>query len=100
MELKGTIKVIGETQSFGSNGFTKRDVVITTEEQYPQDILVVFMKDKCPVLDNYIVGQSVKVGINIQGREWSSPMGEIKYFNTLVGWKINLALDSFQYSQQ
>ena len=39
MEVQGTIKVIGETQTFGAKGFRKRELVITTDEQYPQSIL-------------------------------------------------------------
>lgn len=30
MELQGKIKVVGEKQTFGSNGFQKREVVVTT----------------------------------------------------------------------
>jgi hypothetical protein len=87
MQIKGKIKVIGQTKTFGS-GFTKRDVVVTTQEQYPQDILVEFTKDNCENLNNYNVGDEVEVGINLRGREWTSPQGEIKYFNTIQGWKI------------
>lgn len=87
MQIKGKIKVIGQTKTFGS-GFTKRDVVVTTQEQYPQDILVEFTKDNCETLNNYNVGDEVEVGINIRGREWTSPQGEVKYFNTIQGWKI------------
>lgn len=90
MEITGRIKVIGETQEFGSNGFKKREVVITTEEQYPQHIAVEFVQDKTAVLDNYSVGQNVTVSINLRGREWVNPQGETKYFNTIQGWKINV----------
>jgi hypothetical protein len=38
MELQGRIKLIGETQTFGAKGFRKRELVVTTEEQYPQHI--------------------------------------------------------------
>ena len=88
MEVQGRIKVIGETQTFGSNGFRKREVVVTTEEQYPQDLLVEFIQDKCDILNSYKVGESVKVDINLRGREWESPQGEIKYFNSIQGWRI------------
>ena len=87
MNIKGKIKVIGQTKTFGS-GFTKRDLVVTTQEQYPQDILVEFTKDNCETLNNYNVGDEVEVGINLRGREWTSPQGEVKYFNTIQGWKI------------
>ena len=88
MEVQGRIKVIGETQTFGTNGFRKREVVVTTEEQYPQHIMVEFVQDKTELLDSYQVGQQVKVSINLRGREWTNPQGEVKYFNSIQGWRI------------
>jgi len=92
MEVQGKIKVIGETQTFGSNGFRKREVVVTTAEQYPQSIMVEFIQDKTDLLNNFSVGQDVKISINLRGREWTNPQGEVKYFNSIQGWRIeNLA---------
>jgi len=91
MEVQGKIKMIGETQTFGSNGFRKRELVVTTEEQYPQHILVEFVQDKTDLLNNYQVGQAVKVNINLRGREWVNPQGETKYFNSVQGWRIEAA---------
>lgn len=88
MEITGKVKLIGETQTFGSNGFRKRELVVTTEEQYPQHILVEFVQDKTDLLNNYQVGQDVKVSINLRGREWVNPQGETKYFNSVQGWRI------------
>lgn len=88
MEIQGRIKMIGETQTIGSNGFRKREVVVTTEEQYPQHILVEFVQDKTDLLNNFQVGQPVKISINLRGREWINPQGEAKYFNAVQGWKI------------
>jgi len=88
MDITGKLKLINETKEYGSNGFKKREVVITTEEQYPQDLLIEFIQDKCDLLNSYQVGQSVKVDINLRGREWESPQGEIKYFNSVQGWRI------------
>lgn len=88
MELSGKIKWIDETKTYGSNGFRKREVVITTEEQYPQHILIEFIQDKCDLLNTYQVGQDVKIGINLRGREWVNPEGQTKYFNSIQGWKI------------
>lgn len=92
MEVQGKIKMIGDTKTFGNNGFRKREVVVTTEEQYPQHILIEFVQDKCDLLNNYAVGQPVKIGVNLRGREWVNPQGETKYFNSVQGWRIeNLA---------
>jgi len=88
MEVQGKIKLIDETKTFGNNGFRKREMVITTEEQYPQHILVEFIQDKCDLLNNFQVGQPVKVSINLRGREWTNPQGETKYFNSIQGWRI------------
>ena len=88
MEVSGKIKWLDETKTYGNNGFRKREVVITTEEQYPQHILVEFIQDKCDLLDAFQMGQNVKIGINLRGREWVNPQGETKYFNSIQGWRI------------
>lgn len=88
MEIQGTIKVIEETKTYGSNGFRKRELVVTTDEQYPQHLLVEFVQDKTNLLDKFQVGQQVKVSIDLRGREWVSPQGETKYFNSIQGWRI------------
>jgi len=91
MELNGTIKKIEETKSIGTSNFKKRDLVIETKEQYPQSILVSFHQDKCDILNNYKKCDEVKIGINLRGREWVNKDSEVKYFNEIVGWKINKA---------
>ena len=90
MEIQGRIKVIFATETVGQNGFQKRDLVITTDGQYPQDIIIQFAQGNCALLDNLQVGQMVKIHFNLQGREWTNPQGEVKYFNTVLGWKIEL----------
>ena len=105
MEIQGRIKTIFATETVGQNGFQKRDLVITTDGQYPQDIIIQFTQGNCSLLDTLQVGQRVKVHFNLQGREWTSPQGEVKYFNTVVGWKIelvqttNVAQQTQQYQQ-
>ena len=90
MEIQGRIKQIFPSQMLGQNGFEKRDLVIITEEQYPQTIIIQFTQQRCDLLNNLQVGQNVKVYINIRGREWTNPQGETKYFNTIEGWKIEV----------
>jgi len=81
-QTKGTVKAIFDTQTF-SSGFQKREFVITTEEQYPQDIKFEVVKEKCGDLDRYAVGQSVNVSFNIRGNEYNG-----KYFVNLQAWKL------------
>ncbi|NLP57417.1 DUF3127 domain-containing protein [Lutibacter sp. B1] len=88
MEITGKIKKIDETKTYGASGFRKREMVITTNEQYPQMLLVEFVQDKCDLLNSYQIGQDVKVSINLRGREWVNPQGEAVYFNSIQGWRI------------
>ena len=88
MEVTGKIKKIDETKTFGASGFRKREMVVTTNEQYPQMLMIEFVQDKCDLLNSYQVGQDVKVSINLRGREWINPEGEAKYFNSIQGWRI------------
>ncbi len=89
MEITGKIKWIDEVKTYGSNGFRKREIVVTTQEQYPQNIIIEFVQDKCELLDSYQIGQDVRIGINLRGREWVNPEGQTKYFNSIQGWRID-----------
>ena len=96
MNISGKIKLIGETKEYGSNGFRKREIVITTQEQYPQNILVEFIQDRTDLLDAYNIGDFVKIDINLRGREWTNDKGEVKYFNSIQGWRIEKVEDEFE----
>ena len=90
MEVQGSIKVIGEVQEISAT-FKKGELVVTTDEQYPQTISIEFVQDKTDLLNSFEVGQNVKVNINLRGREWENPQTkEIKYFNSIQGWRIEL----------
>lgn len=90
MQVEGTIKVIKDEIQV-SDKFKKREIVVTTDETYPQHILIEFNQDKCNLVDNRNVGDKVKVSINISGREFADKnTGEIRYFNSIKGWKIEL----------
>ena len=94
MEVKGSIKVIGEVQEISAT-FKKRELVVSTDEQYPQTLSIEFIQDKTDLLNKFEIGQNVKVGINLRGREWENPQTkEIKYFNSIQGWRIELLENS------
>jgi len=87
MEVVGKIKEVNAEQQV-SAAFKKRELVVTTDEQYPQHILIEFNQDKCDLLSSYKKGEAVKVSINLRGREWVNPQGETRYFNSIQGWRI------------
>ena len=84
-EVSGKLKVKKDTQTF-SSGFEKREFVITTDEKFPQDIKLEFVKDKCSLLDSFDVGQDVKVSWNLRGNEYGG-----KYYVNLQAWRIEKA---------
>ena len=87
MELSGTIYRLSEAQDI-SEKFRKREVVIKTDDQYPQTIPVEFVQDRIDLLNSYSEGQQVTISINLRGREWTSPKGEVKFFVSVQGWRI------------
>ena len=95
MELQGTVKKIFETQIFAS-GFQKREMILLTQEQYPQPISIEFLSEKTNLLDSLKEGDNIKVAINIRGREWTNPQGEVKYFNSITGWKLEKVAENTQ----
>lgn len=87
-KLNGTLKVVKDTIQV-SDKFSKREFVLTdASTMYPQDILFQLTQDKCSMLDNFMEGQEAEVSFNLRGREWTSPQGEVKFFNSLEAFRI------------
>jgi hypothetical protein len=99
MEVTGKVKVVGAEQQV-SPTFKKRELVVTTDEQYPQSIMIEFVQDKSDLLNTVSVGENVKVSINLGGREWVNPQGETKYFNSIKGWRIEKLQSEAPTAQQ
>jgi hypothetical protein len=93
-DYTGIVYKVMPVQTF-SSGFTKRDLVLTDDDgansRYPARIPFTFKKDNCAMLDNVREGQRVKVRFAIDGREWTNPQGQTKFFTDLTGFKIEPA---------
>ena len=89
MEITGTVESKGETQQV-SDSFKKRELIVTTSDQYPQSYCVEFTQDKVNLIDDIVAGQEVTVQINLRGRKWTNPDGVDKYFTSINGWKIDV----------
>ena len=88
LNVTGTIKIKNSEQKV-SEKFRKREFVLTdNSSQYPQHILLQLTQDRCGLIENYKVGDEIKVSFNLRGREWTNPQGEVKYFNSLDVWRI------------
>ncbi len=81
-EVKGTLKKLFDQQDFPS-GFYKRDFVITTLEQYPQDIKFSALKEKTEQLGQFSEGDVVNVKFDLRGREYNG-----NYYVDLNAWRI------------
>jgi len=92
-EYTGVVKKVQPTQTFNS-GFTKRELVLTDDidstSRFPNVIAFTFKKDNCSLLDSVQEGQRVKVRFAIDGREWTNPQGQVKYFTDLTALKIEI----------
>ena len=86
--LRGTIKAVKDTAQV-TDSFKKREIVVTVKDgDYDQHVQLELIQDDVDKANGLNVGQTVNVSFNIRGREWTSPQGEVKYFNTLNAWKI------------
>jgi hypothetical protein len=92
IETTGKLHTIFETKQV-SERFTKREFVVELADnpKYPQVVLFQLTGDRCAQLDGMRVGDEVRIEFSLRGREWRSPSGEVKYFNSLDVWKIEPA---------
>lgn len=91
-EFKGTVKKVGELQTF-SSGFSKRDLVVEEDKlgKWSNVVSFTFKKDKASLLDAVSIGAKVKVAFAVDGREWTDPRtGNVKYFTDLTGMNLEV----------
>lgn len=88
--MTGVVEKVFDTEQVNDK-FRKRTLVVNDmQDKYPQVISFQCVQDKVDLLDLLGEGQEVEVSFNIRGREWTSPQGDVKYFNTLEAWKISV----------
>ncbi len=92
MEVQGKIVEIFDTVQI-SDSFKKREFVLEYADnpQYPELLKFECIQDKCAMLDSFSVGQEVIVSLNLKGRKWTDPQGNVKYFTSLQAWKVQQA---------
>ena len=92
LEANGKIYALFDTQQV-TERFRKREFVVELADnpRFPQFVLFQLTGDRCEDLDKFEVGDEVRVEFSLRGREWKSPKGEIKYFNSLDVWTIQHA---------
>ncbi|MGX7590176.1 DUF3127 domain-containing protein [Candidatus Karelsulcia muelleri] len=87
MEIIGTVQKILDLQIY-KNNFKKRELLIKTEEQYPQILIIEFILEKTKLLNSLKKDDKIKLFINLKGKKWTTKTGETRFFNSIQGWKI------------
>src|SRR5262245_32330912 len=92
IEATGKLHVIFDTKQV-SERFSKREFVVEIADnpKYPQTVLFQLTGDRCSQLDGFNVGDQISIEFSLRGREWRSPAGEGKYFNSLDVGKVTPA---------
>jgi len=99
MQVQGRIHTAFPAEQV-TQRFKKREFVLELDaaSRYPQLVLFQLTGDRCPALDDYAAGDTVAVEFSLRGREWKSPKGETRYFNSLEVWSIARAGDEQESS--
>ena len=92
MEASGKLYKIFDAKQI-TERLRKREFVVEMAENpsYPQYVLFQLTGDRCENLDALREGEAVRVEFRLSGREWTSPQGETKYFNSLDVWSVERA---------
>ena len=87
-KIKGIVKIKTEVTTY-SEKFKKAELIIETEDKYPQTLCVEFINESISCIEDININDKVEVSINIRGRQWTSPKNEVKYFTSLSGWQVS-----------
>ena len=82
-KISGKIVFIGDLQTFDS-GFTKREFRIEFKSgDYTNALQMAVLKDKCAMLDQFSVGDDVRIKYNPSSREHKE-----RWYTECVAWNI------------
>ncbi|WP_400190641.1 DUF3127 domain-containing protein [Hymenobacter sp. B81] len=89
-EATGRLHDIMDEQQV-SEKFRKREFVLeVVDGQYPEHIKFQLVQDKTALIDQYKVGDEVRVQFNLRGRGFNKN-GQMLYFTNLEAWRIESA---------
>lgn len=91
-EVNGRLAEKFETQKI-SDRFQKREFVLevkstgATGYEFVDFIKFQSTQDKCSLLDQFNIDDTVKVSFNLRGRKWEKD-GQVSFFTNLEAWRI------------
>lgn len=95
-EAHGKIHEIFDTQQKTDNFKLREFVLDYQDDQYPQQIKFQLTQDRCNLLDNFNIGDEVKVAFSLRGRSYTNKEGKTMYFTNLNAVKLEAAGDTQQ----
>jgi hypothetical protein len=91
-EISGRLVEIYETQKV-SDRFQKREFVLETKStgatgfEFVDFIKFQSTQDKCSLLDQFSIDDTVRVNFNLRGRKWEKD-SQVSYFTNLEAWRV------------
>jgi len=95
LEVTGKLHEIYPTQQIKEN-FSKREFVLELTDESPSGMVFTnyasfqLVNNNCPVIDQFQVGDTIKVNFNIRGNRWERD-GNVKYITNLNAWRVERA---------
>ncbi|MGE0078923.1 MAG: DUF3127 domain-containing protein [Bacteroidales bacterium] len=85
LEISGKlVSKLGQQTGQGKNGaWVKQEFIFETQEQYPKKVCISAWGDKVKELDAVSIGESVKVSINIESREFNG-----RWYTDIRAWRV------------
>ena len=88
-EITGALYAIFDAEQKTERFRLREFVLEVADGRFPQKVLLQLTGDRCEALDAFSKGDQVKVEFSLRGREWTSPSGDVRYFNSLDVWQIH-----------
>lgn len=93
-EITGKLIQVSPTQQV-SERFKKREFVLEIAEEINGNVYTNYAKmqlvqNKCEIIDNYKMGDAIKVSFNIKGNKWERD-GNVNYITNLDAWRVEAA---------
>jgi len=82
MKIVGEIKRLKEI-NFNNLELKKIEMILTTDETYPQDLLIIFREDKCKLLKKFKIKDKVILSVLLKGIKWYNSVEEIEFSNEI-----------------
>lgn len=86
MNIEGKIIYIGTEESVGQQWLRKRSFVVeeVSDKERKSSLAIDLFKDKTALLDEFNIGDMVRVGINYKANQYNG-----KWYNSISAWKLD-----------